>query len=203
MARRNAAHVFEQKGVFQTDVDFEQMGLAAVFQYMIGNTDFAVSALHNIVLIRDSVEVVYPVPYDFDWSGVIWTPYAQPDARLEIRDVRQRVFRGTCRSPQELATLFDRFNAQKDAIYELYRDMAAEGLEEIIVTARKDSQIDDIPLKNFRPIGEFELPEYELQKLSFPPFLQILEYIQREQFTEIIISTPGPMGLVGLLAAKM
>ncbi|HLB82770.1 MAG TPA: hypothetical protein VJJ54_06745 [Gemmatimonadales bacterium] len=129
MARRNAAHVFEQKGVFQTDVDFEQMGLAAVFQYMIGNTDFAVSALHNIVLIRDSVEVVYPVPYDFDWSGVIWTPYAQPDARLEIRDVRQRVFRGTCRSPQELATLFDRFNAQKDAIYELYRDMAAEGLE--------------------------------------------------------------------------
>jgi len=58
-------------------------------------------------------------------------------------------------------------------------------------------------LKNFRPIGEFELPEYELQKLSFPPFLQILDYIQREQFTEIIISTPGPIGLSGLLAAKM
>src|SRR2546423_15637359 len=33
--------------------------------------------------------------------------------------------------------------------------------------------------------------------------MQILDYIQREQFTEIIISTPGPMGLVGLLAAKM
>ena len=47
------------------------------------------------------------------------------------------------------------------------------------------------------------MPEYELQKLSFPPFLQILDYIQREQFTEIIISTPGPIGLSGLLAAKM
>ncbi len=129
MARRNAAQVFEQKGVLQPDLDFEQMGVAAVFQYMIGNTDWAVSALHNIVLIRDSAGVVFPVPYDFDWSGVIWTPYAQPDPRLEIRNVRQRVFRGTCRAPAELETLFTRFNRQKDAMYALYRGMAAEGLE--------------------------------------------------------------------------
>jgi glycosyltransferase involved in cell wall biosynthesis len=47
------------------------------------------------------------------------------------------------------------------------------------------------------------LPEYELQKLSFPPILQILDYIQREKFTEVIISTPGPIGLTALLAAKM
>jgi glycosyltransferase involved in cell wall biosynthesis len=33
--------------------------------------------------------------------------------------------------------------------------------------------------------------------------LQIVDYIQREKFTEIIISTPGPVGLVGLLAAKI
>jgi glycosyltransferase involved in cell wall biosynthesis len=31
----------------------------------------------------------------------------------------------------------------------------------------------------------------------------MLDYIQREQFTEIIISTPGPIGLTALLAAKM
>ena len=129
MARRNDTQVFEQKGVYQSDLDFSQMGLTAVFQYMIGNTDFAVAALHNIVLTRDSAGVVYPVPYDFDWSGVISTPYAQPDSRLGIRDVRQRIFRGTCRSPAELAALFARFNQQKATIYALYRGMAAEGLE--------------------------------------------------------------------------
>ena len=80
---------------------------------------------------------------------------------------------------------------------------AAAGKELIVVTSRGEISIDDIPIKNFRPIGEFELPEYELQKLSFPPVLQILDYIQREQFTEIIISTPGPIGLTALLAAKM
>src|SRR5438094_737992 len=31
----------------------------------------------------------------------------------------------------------------------------------------------------------------------------MLDYIQRARFSEIIISTPGPVGLTGLLAAKM
>src|SRR5438874_9700294 len=80
---------------------------------------------------------------------------------------------------------------------------AAAGNELIVVASRSDLQLSDIPIKNFPPIGEFELPEYELQKLSFPPILQMLDYIQREKFTEIIISTPGPVGLTALLAAKM
>jgi glycosyltransferase involved in cell wall biosynthesis len=80
---------------------------------------------------------------------------------------------------------------------------AAAGEKLIVVTSRRDLKVDEIPIKNFRPIGEFELPEYELQRLSFPPIMQILDYVQREQFTEIIISTPGPMGLTALLAAKM
>jgi len=80
---------------------------------------------------------------------------------------------------------------------------AVSGKELIVVTSRGQLQICDIPIKNFPPIGEFELPEYELQKLSFPPILQMLDYIQRERFTEIIISTPGPVGLTALLAAKM
>src|SRR2546422_8023585 len=88
---------------------------------MIGNTDFAFTALHNIVLISDSAGVVYPVPYDFDWSGVISAPYARPDSRLGIATVRIRTYRGTCRTPDDFAPLFARFNAAKDSIYALYR----------------------------------------------------------------------------------
>src|SRR4029453_3691209 len=80
---------------------------------------------------------------------------------------------------------------------------AAAGKELTVVVSRNELQTDDVPIKNFKPIGEFEFPDYELQKLSFPPILQMLDYIQREKFTEIIISTPGPVGLTGLLAAKM
>src|SRR5204863_6227122 len=55
----------------------------------------------------------------------------------------------------------------------------AAGEKLIVITSRRDLTVDDIPIKNFRPIGEFELPEYELQRLSFPPIMQILDYVQR------------------------
>ena len=102
IAARLGGKFVEQTGAGASDLDPDQDALLGVFQYMIGNTDWAVSALHNIVLIRDSTGVVYPVPYDFDWSGVIWPPYAQPDPSLNIRTVRQRTFRAACRTPDEL-----------------------------------------------------------------------------------------------------
>jgi len=77
------------------------------------------------------------------------------------------------------------------------------GADLTVVTSRSDLSINDIPIKNFPPVGEFEIPEYELQKLSFPPFLDMLDYIQRERFTELIISTPGPIGLCALGCAKL
>ncbi len=79
----------------------------------------------------------------------------------------------------------------------------AQGLDLTVVTSRSELSGDAATIKNFAPVGEFELPEYKLQKLSFPPILEMLDYIQREGFTELIISTPGPVGLVGLAAAKM
>ena len=86
------------------------------------------------------------------------------------------------------------------------RKMTTSGIELgkdlTVVTSRPSLQITGIPIKNFAPIGEFELPEYELQKLSFPPILQMMDYIQREKFTELIISTPGPVGITALIAAK-
>ncbi len=79
----------------------------------------------------------------------------------------------------------------------------AEGFDLTVATSRGEVAPCHIPIKNFPPVGEFELPEYELQKLSFPPVLEIIDYVQREGFTEVIISTPGPVGLCALLAAKI
>jgi hypothetical protein len=121
MAHRNHSDVFEQQGVSQEETDSAQMNLLAVFEYLAGNTDWSVGGLHNIVLIRDSMNVVYPVPYDFDWSGAIAPPYAFPDSRLPIRTVRERLFRAGCRTPEQLAPAFAQFNERRDAIAALYR----------------------------------------------------------------------------------
>jgi glycosyltransferase involved in cell wall biosynthesis len=94
-------------------------------------------------------------------------------------------------------------NGVANTIRKLTAAVRAEGHDLVVVTSRSTITITDIPIQNFAPIGEFELPEYELQKLSFPPILQMLDYIQREGITEVIISTPGPIGLTALLAAKV
>ena len=94
-------------------------------------------------------------------------------------------------------------NGVANTIRKLTAACVAEGYDLTVVTSRSTITITGIPIKNFAPIGEFELPEYELQKLSFPPILQMIDYIQREGFTELIITTPGPIGLTALLAGKM
>ena len=87
------------------------------------------------------------------------------------------------------------------------RKMAAAGVaaghDMTVMVCRSEVAAHGIPLKNFPPIGEFELPEYELQRLSFPPFLQIFDHLERGGFSEVIISTPGPIGLAALAAAKV
>jgi len=72
-----------------------------------------------------------------------------------------------------------------------------------VLTCVPEPPLVDFALKNFDPVGQFALPEYPSQKVSFPPFLEIFEYIERRKFRELIISTPGPMGLTALAAAKM
>lgn len=79
----------------------------------------------------------------------------------------------------------------------------ATGHDLVVVVSRSEISDQGIPLKNFPPVGEFELPEYELQRLSFPPILAMVDWIARENFGEIIISTPGPVGLTALAAAKI
>ena len=94
-------------------------------------------------------------------------------------------------------------NGVATTIQKMTAAVVAAGHDLTVVTSRTNIDIAGIPLKNFPPIGEFEIPEYELQKLTFPPMLEMCDYIQREGFTELVISTPGPIGITALLAGKM
>lgn len=85
------------------NIDPKQTNLIAMYEYMIGNTDFSMirgpkgdDCCHNIVLFRDSNMVYTPIPYDFDFSGMVNAPYAEPNPKFKTRNVRQRVYRGRC-----------------------------------------------------------------------------------------------------------
>ena len=57
-------------------------------------------------------------------------------------------------------------------------------------------------VQNFKPIGRYELPEYPILTLFYPPFLEMLAYVYEHEFTHIHSATPGPIGIAALLIAR-
>lgn len=78
-----------------------------------------------------------------------------------------------------------------------------EGRELVVVTCQSEVPPADYPLKVFEPIGEFTLPEYPQQPLRIPPVLDVIEFLERERVDQVLISTPGPVGLCGLWTARL
>lgn len=123
MAERLGGRIIEVNNVHPDKTEYALSNKLAIFQYMMGNTDWSIPGLHNIKLVMmDNGDPPVPVPYDFDWSGIINTSYAQPNPILNIRTVRQRLFRGLCRTPEEFKKAFQTFNTTKEATYALYRE---------------------------------------------------------------------------------
>lgn len=77
------------------------------------------------------------------------------------------------------------------------------GLEIHLVTSQGDGDAGDPERVDFAPLGRIGLRELGGLEVAFPPFLDMLAFCERERFTEILVSTPGPVGLVGLATAKL
>ncbi|WP_045210633.1 glycosyltransferase [Desulfonatronovibrio magnus] len=58
-------------------------------------------------------------------------------------------------------------------------------------------------VKNFDPIGVFELPEYPEIRLFYPPFLEMLDFCFDQKITHIHTATPGPIGMAALAVSKL
>jgi len=119
MAKRNGGRIFTVRGGTFADMDPQQTATISVFAYYLGNTDWSLYSLHNIRLVTTGDRYV-PVPYDFDWSGVIYARYAKPDPRLGIPTVQDRLYRGPCLTPNDLAPVLAKYNEHRQDIKALY-----------------------------------------------------------------------------------
>jgi len=117
-----------------SSIQADRLNLTSVFEFLIGNTDFSPIAgapddecCHNYVLFGNDVDQLVAVPYDFDQSGLVDAPYAVPSELLNIRNVRQRVYRGRCVNNTHVLNSLQKFRDSRDAIYALVNEQ--EGLE--------------------------------------------------------------------------
>ena len=90
VARRAEARSIDLPRTLFKDLDADSLTTMALFEYMIANTDVSIIKLHNVKLMVTEQRDIYPVPYDFDFSGLVDTPYANPDPKLGIATVRDR-----------------------------------------------------------------------------------------------------------------
>lgn len=95
------------------NLDTETLTLMMLFEYMIGNTDLSIYALHNVRLVQNQERVIHPVPYDFDYSGLVDARYAVPSRLLNLKTVLERAYRGPCRTVEELQPFVETFREKK------------------------------------------------------------------------------------------
>jgi hypothetical protein len=133
VARRNDGRIVELPRSEFKSLDAETLTRMMVYEYMIGNTDFSIYALHNVRLIQTPARTLLAVPYDFDLSGFVHAPYASPDRRLGLRSVLDRLYRGPCRTTEEFDAAVAPFRARRAemiALLESVRDFDAKDRRE-------------------------------------------------------------------------
>ncbi|MBL7844550.1 MAG: hypothetical protein JNK44_11850 [Cyclobacteriaceae bacterium] len=101
VAKRHKAKVMDELKIHPLQLVDTASLKQDFFQYMISNSDWSSVQQHNIKVLQLKSGGYIPLPYDFDMSGVVNAPYSTVSELLETTTVRERVYRGFCRS-QEL-----------------------------------------------------------------------------------------------------
>ncbi|WP_153799421.1 hypothetical protein [Foetidibacter luteolus] len=127
LADRNKCKEVNNLKLHTENTNRQHTTLVTIFQYMIGNTDWAVPVNHNVKFITNKkppVEKPYIIPYDFDFAGIVNAYYATPSKDLGTTSVQERAYRGFGRTMEELLPVITLLNEQKNNIYGLIQNFA-------------------------------------------------------------------------------
>ena len=120
VARMNG-QVVEQYGIPTDSLMTNQAALVAMFEYMIGNTDWEIAMVRNVRLIRsnESSGKVLVIPYDFDFSGLVSAPYSSPASETGLKTVRNRFLMSNGLKTESLKKAAKMIRAAKKDLYSL------------------------------------------------------------------------------------
>ena len=123
--RTNSVEVKSAK-ITQKQIKPEMMDRMAIFNYLIGNTDWSVPILHNVLILAqgssERPDLAIIVPFDFDYSGLVNTNYAIPFEGLGIKSVRERYYLGICRDKEVFIDALREYSDKKEDLYKVIND---------------------------------------------------------------------------------
>ncbi len=110
----------------QKNIKPEMMDRMAIFNYMIGNTDWSVPKRHNVKIFSqinsERPDLGMIVPYDFDYTGLVNADYAIPVEELGIESVRERLYVGICRSEETFINALKEFSDKKEEFFRVINE---------------------------------------------------------------------------------
>jgi hypothetical protein len=101
------------------------MDRVALFMYMIGNGDYSITGRHNVKILGMpgfGIGGYTPVPYDFDYTGLVNASYAVPGENLGITSVRERYYLGPCRKDEAYVAAIEHINQYREDILQMVND---------------------------------------------------------------------------------
>lgn len=145
LEKRMNAKELKAKNIHPELTDRKLINLLAIYQYMIGNTDWSVRTPHNIKLLsRDSLQKPVAIPYDFDFAGMVNTPYAHHPEFLKLNSILIRSYYGYYRTYPELEENIKIFRDKRNDIYELVNNFNLLSEKERKITIKYFEQFNKI-----------------------------------------------------------
>lgn len=108
----------EEYGIMADSLHSNQAAMVSVFEYMIGNTDWDISMIRNVRMIRTEDKITV-LPYDFDFSGLVSAPYASPSSESGLKTVRDRFMMAPGIKPEALKRAAASIKSMRKDLYDI------------------------------------------------------------------------------------
>ena len=158
LAERLNSVTAKKISISQRSVIPDIMTRIAIFNYMIGNYDWAVPNQHNILILKSlnplASQLAIAVPYDFDFTGFVNPVYAIPTDETGLQNIRQRLFTGMCRSKEDFIREVMEISRRKAELFSVINDFPYISqrskkdltgyLDQFMLLAENRNQIDNL-----------------------------------------------------------
>jgi glycosyltransferase involved in cell wall biosynthesis len=169
------------------------------------------SRVRNGGIDLDQLESVGPRLSALVAAAALQAPYLgtahhHAGARADLKMIESAFFGGR-EEARELSTMVftDTFD-EANGVAGTMRRLAAQGARGALpvrVAAARAEAADEPGLIAFAPDWTLPLPTYEELELRFPLVTDVLAAVERERPDVVHVATPGPVGLCGLVAARL
>lgn len=95
--------------------------IVSLYQYLIGNSDWDVNVGRNVKFVRREDKVI-PIPYDFDFSGLVSASYAIPNPNYDLASVQSRIFLGFTEDIERLKSTISYFKTKRRNLLKIIDD---------------------------------------------------------------------------------